>query len=70
MFTELKGAVLDELHNTGKSVLPGIATLRLKLRAARPAGKRMVFGVETECAAKEAAWILSASAPPELKKSI
>merc|ERR1719498_933755 len=69
-FSELQGLASSEVAKTGKFVIPHIVMLKLKHKAARPAGKRMMFGKEVKVAAKKASKAVKAFPAKALKSSI
>merc|ERR1712072_424799 len=70
VFTTLQGIATSEVSKTGKFVIPQVVMLKLKHKAARPAGKRMMFGKEVKVAAKKASKVVKAFPASALKKSI
>merc|ERR1712167_534977 len=70
VFTTLQGIATSEVAKTGKFVIPQVVMLKLKHKAARPAGKRMMFGNEVKVAAKKASKVVKAFPASALKKSI
>merc|ERR1712100_774678 len=57
VFTALQGIAASEIAK-GKFVIPQVGMLKLK--PARPAGKRMMFGKEVKVAAKKASKVVKA----------
>merc|ERR1711908_139161 len=58
VFTSLQGIATTEVTKTGKFAIPQV--VMLKLKPARPAGKRMMFGKEVKVAAKKASKVVKA----------
>merc|ERR1712196_182402 len=67
LFAELQGIASSEVSKTGKFVIPHVCMLKLKHKAARPAGKRMMFGKEVKVAAKKASKVVKAFPAKALK---
>merc|ERR1712146_728632 len=67
VFTTLSGIATSEVSKTGKFVIPQVVMLKLKHKAARPAGKRMMFGKEVKVAAKKASKVVKAFPVAALK---
>merc|ERR1712165_292996 len=59
-----------EVKSTGKFTLPGLAMLKLKLKPATKAGKKLIFGKEVVVKAKPAKKVVKAFAVSALKKSV
>jgi nucleoid DNA-binding protein len=70
IFTALQGVACSEVAKTGKFVIPQVCMLKLKHKAARPAGKRMMFGKEVKVAAKKASKVVKAFPAKALKSAI
>merc|ERR1719359_2830835 len=70
VLTALSDVASKEVAKTGKFVVPHIVTLKLKHKAARPAGKRMMFGKEVKVAAMKASKAVKAFPAKALKSSI
>merc|ERR1719421_2341264 len=66
----LQEIACSEVSKAGKFVIPQLVMLKLKHKAARPAGKRMMFGKEVKVAAKKASKVVKAFPASALKKSI
>merc|ERR1712218_169241 len=59
-----------EVKSTGKFTIPGLAMLKLKLKPATKAGKKLIFGKEQVVKAKPAKKVVKAFAVSALKKSV
>merc|ERR1712244_84401 len=59
-----------EVKSTGKLTIPGLAMLKLKLKPATKAGKKLIFGKEQVVKAKPAKKVVKAFAVSALKKSV
>merc|ERR1711939_196529 len=70
VFTALQGIATSEVAKTEKFAIPQLVMIKLKHKAARPAGKRMMFGKEVKVAAKKASKVVKAFPVSALKKSI
>ena len=70
VLTTLKGIATREVTKSGLVELPEVVVLKLKHKAARPAGKRMMFGKEVKVAAKKASKVVKAFPAKALKSSI
>jgi hypothetical protein len=62
VFKELQILARSKLIETGEFVIPGLARLRTKQKAASKAGKRMMFGKEFNVPEKPARKVVKASA--------
>merc|ERR1711881_348001 len=56
-----------EVKKSGKFTIPGVAVLKLKHKAARPATTRMMFGKMTKVKAKKASKVVKAFAAKKFK---
>ena len=70
VFAALQTIAYAEVKKTEKFVIPQLATLKLKHKAARKAGKRVMFGKEVKVAAKPASKVVKAFPAKALKDSI
>merc|ERR1712072_1111790 len=70
VFAALQGIATAEVKKTEKFAIPQLVMIKLKHKAARPAGKRMMFGKEVKVAAKKASKVVKAFPVSALKKSI
>merc|ERR1719281_1332303 len=70
VFSALAGVASTEVSKTGKFVIPQLVMLKLKHKAATPAGKRMMFGKEVKIAAMKASKRVKAFPAKALKNSI
>merc|ERR1739848_293484 len=70
VFTALQGIATSEVAKTEKFAIPQLVMIKLKHKAARPAGKRMMFGKEVKVTAKKASKVVKAFPVSALKKSI
>merc|ERR1711943_77399 len=59
-----------EVKKTEKFAIPHLATLKLKHKPARKAGKKMMFGKEVKVAAKPASKVVKAFPAKALKDSV
>ena len=66
----LQEVACAQVAKTGKFVIPQVVMLKLKHKAARPAGKRMMFGKEVKVAAKKASKVVKAFPAKSLKNAI
>merc|ERR1711988_993812 len=66
----LQAIACAEVKKTEKFVIPQLATLKLKHKPARKAGKKMMFGKEVKVAAKPASKVVKAFPAKALKDSI
>merc|ERR1712004_250284 len=60
----------QETVNTGKFTLPGLVMIKTRVRPARKAGKKVMFGKEVHVAAAPAKTVVKAFPVAALKKSI
>merc|ERR1711972_373668 len=70
VFGELNKIAYKEIQNTHKFMIPQLVTLKLKVKPATKAGKRMMFGKEVKVAAKKARNVVKAFPAKGLKDSI
>ena len=70
VFTALQITAFAEVKKTEKFVVPQLVMIKLKHKAARPAGKRMMFGKEVKVAAKKASKVVKAFPVSALKNAI
>merc|ERR1719359_1130886 len=63
VFTALQGIATSEVAKTEKFAIPQLVMIKLKHKAARPAGKRMMFGKEVKVAAVLIVVLPRSSAP-------
>merc|ERR1719478_431414 len=70
IFTALSSIASSEVAKNGKFVVPHVCMLKLKHKAATPAGKRMMFGKEVKVAAMKAAKRVKAFPAKALKTAI
>ena len=70
VFTALQGIATSEVAKTEKFAIPQLVMIKLKHKAARPAGKRMMFGKEVKVAAKKASSVVKAFPTSDFKKSV
>merc|ERR1719215_1498281 len=62
--------VTKEVKSTGKFKIPGVCMVKTRHKAARKAGKRMMFGAEVKVKAKPAKTIVKAFPVADLKKAV
>merc|ERR1712093_135768 len=67
VFTALQGIATAEVAKNEKFSIPQLVMIKLKHKAARPAGKRMMFGKEVKVAAKKASKVVKAFPPGLLR---
>merc|ERR1711904_258905 len=70
VFDALADIAAKEVSKTGKFVIPQVAMLKLKHKAARPAGKRMMFGKEVKVKAQKARKVVKAFPAAAVKQAI
>merc|ERR1712072_1045294 len=70
IFAALSGIASSEVAKNGKFVVPHVCMLKLKHKAATPAGKRMMFGKEVKVAAMKASKRVKAFPAKALKTAI
>merc|ERR1719379_2715622 len=70
VFAELREVAYAEVAKTEKFAIPQLVTLKLKHKAARKAGKKMMFGKEVRVAAKPASKVVKAFPAKALKDSV
>merc|ERR1711912_224128 len=70
VFAALRTIACAEVKKTEKFVIPQLTTLKLKHKAARKAGTKMMFGKEVKVAAKPASKVVKAFPAKALKDSI
>merc|ERR1719230_1496554 len=70
VFAELKEVAYKEVAKTEKFTIPQLVVLKLKHKAARKAGTKVMFGKEVRVAAKPASKVVKAFPAKGLKDSI
>merc|ERR1712118_634524 len=70
VFAALRTIAYADVKKTEKFVIPQLTTLKLKHKAARKAGKRVMFGNEVKVAAKPASKVVKAFPAKALNDSI
>jgi len=70
VFGALSSLAEKEVGKTGKFTIPGVVMLKLKVKPARPASKKMMFGKMVNVKASKAKKVVKAFAVKALKDSI
>merc|ERR1711920_698204 len=68
MITSLGAMATTQVKSAGKFTIPGVCTIKTRLKPATKAGTRMMFGKEVK--AKPAKTVVKAFAVASIKKSI